>query len=331
LAWIAFIACLLIILYAGIKLARYGDTIADKTGLGGIWVGMILLAGITSIPELATSISATAFVGSADLATGTLFGSNLFNLAILALLDMAHPAMPLLSVIKPRQALLAWGVVIVTIIGGIGVLFRDSFADISLGWVSIVSILLLVTYALIIWRISRLENKDNDDNVIKNECNQSLKSVWIRFSIAAIAVIVGGIGIAFAGDAIAEQTGLEASFVGSLLLAIGTSAPELVVAFAALKIGNTEMALADILGSNIFNIAIIFFADIFYTEGQIFADTSNVHLITAGAGISMALLVILGLRYKQKQKAFNLFGWYTPLLLVLYIGGFIFLYRAGIS
>ncbi|MBG7617312.1 MAG: hypothetical protein IZT57_02935, partial [Chloroflexi bacterium] len=250
---------------------------------------------------------------------------------ILALLDMAHPVMPLLSVIKPRQALLAWGVVIITVIGGIGVLFRDSFADISLGWVSIVSILLLVTYALIIWRISRLGNKDNDDNIIENECNQSLKSVWIRFSIAAVAVIVGGIGIAFAGDSIAEQTGLEASFVGSLLLAIGTSAPELVVAFAALKIGNVEMALADILGSNIFNIAIIFFADIFYTEGQIFADASNVHLITAGAGISMALLVILGLKYKQKQKTFNLFGWYTPLLLVLYIGGFFFLYRAGIS
>ena len=95
--WLKFLLCLVIILFAGTKLARYGDAIAEKTGLGRLWVGLVLLAIITAAPEMVTSVSSAALVGLPDLALGTLLGSCLFNLTILALLDILHRRTPVLS------------------------------------------------------------------------------------------------------------------------------------------------------------------------------------------------------------------------------------------
>jgi len=328
LVWLAFLLCLGIILFSGTKLARYGDIIAEKTGLGGIWVGMILLAAITSIPEMATGIGSAALVGSADLATGTLFGSNLFNLAILALLDVSYPVTPLLAMVSSRHSLLATGIIALTAIAGISILAGDALSGFSIGWLGVPSIIILITYALFVRRITKAESnnppKEADD---KQYHHESTKTVWFKFCLAALAVIGAGIWISFIGDEIAQITGWGTSFVGSLFLAIGTSAPELVVTLAAVRIGSTDMALADILGSNMFNIAIIFFIDIFYTEGPILSGVSNVHLITALAGILMALIVILGLRIKQRKKAFRYASWYSPPLLVLYLLGFYFLFQ----
>ena len=126
--------------------------------------------------------------------------------------------------------------------------------------------------------------------------------IWFKFALASMAVIGAGIWISFVGDDIAKTTGWGTSFVGSLFLAIGTSAPELVVTFAALRLGALDMAVADILGSNMFNMAIIFLTDIFYTRQAILSSSSGVHTITASAGILMSLLVIIALRFRQKKK-----------------------------
>jgi cation:H+ antiporter len=95
--WFKFIICLAIVLFAGTKLAQYGDAIAEKTGLGRIWIGLVLVALITTMPELVTSVSSVALVNSADLALGTLLGSCCFNLSILAVLDILHSRTPVLS------------------------------------------------------------------------------------------------------------------------------------------------------------------------------------------------------------------------------------------
>jgi cation:H+ antiporter len=155
--------------------------------------------------------------------------------------------------------------------------------------------------------------------------------VWFKFSLAAVAVIGAGIWISFIGDEIALATGWGASFVGSLFLAISTSAPELVVTFAALRLGAVDMAVADILGSNMFNMAIIFLADVFFTDQAILSASSNVHTITAAAGILMSLLVIIALRFRQKKKLGRLFSWYSLPLIILYLLGFYLLFIYGLS
>jgi len=105
LIWLKFAICLAVVLFAGTKLAKYGDAIAEKTGLGRIWIGLVFIALITTMPELVTSISSVVLVHSPDLALGTLLGSCCFNLSILALLDILHSRTPVLSVSSPKHTI----------------------------------------------------------------------------------------------------------------------------------------------------------------------------------------------------------------------------------
>jgi cation:H+ antiporter len=161
--------------------------------------------------------------------------------------------------------------------------------------------------------------------------NLPARTVWFRFGLAAVAIIGAGIWLSFTAEDIMNATGWEASFVGSLFLAVSTSMPELVVTFAAVRIGAADMAIADVLGSNMFNMAIIFIVDLVYTSGSIFSQSTNVHAITALAGVLMSLVVLAGIRFHRRQKILGIFTWYSPVLLVLYLAGFYALYQAGLS
>ena len=332
--WLKFLFCLVLILFAGTKLARYGDAIAHKTGLSGLWIGLVLLSAITSVPEIATGVSSAALVGSADLALGTLFGSNLFNLAILAFIDVCHPFTPILSVVSSRHILLAIGAMLLTGVAAVSILAGDALSGIALGWLGIPSIIILLVYLFLIRRMFKLEQSSQSataPNEPEQQRDTSLSMVWLKFSLAAVVVIGAGIWISFIGDDIAQATGWGASFVGSLFLAISTSAPELVVTFAALRLGAVDMAVADILGSNMFNMAIIFLADVFYTQQAILSSASNVHTFTAVAGILMSLLVIIALRFRQKKKLGRVISWYSLPLVILYMLGFYMLFTSGLS
>jgi len=331
LIWLQYLACLAIILFAGTRLARYGDAIAEKTGLSGLWIGLILLAAITSVPELVTGISSVALVGLPDLAMGTLLGSCLFNLTLIALLDILYRKGPILSHVRLRHIASAMvGIVLIAIVGGT-ILAGETLSVVKLGWVGVPSIVILLLYLVAIRQLFRFERRHPapPETSSPKYAHLPMKTVYFRFTLAALAVIGAGIWVSFVGDDIAASTGWGASFVGSLFLAISTSMPELVVTIAALRLGATDMAVADILGSNMFNITIIFAVDLFYTGGSILSSVSNSHLIIAAMTIAASLLVIVGLRFRQKRKLFRFGSWYSPALVTLYILGAYFLFRAG--
>ncbi|MBA7471117.1 hypothetical protein ES707_06413 [subsurface metagenome] len=332
--WLEFSACLVIILFAGTKLARYGDAIAKKTGLGGIWVGLIFLAFITSAPELVTGVSSVALVGLPDLGLGTLLGSCLFNLAILALLDFLHRGTPVLSATSLRLMVLAGaGILLIAIAAG-GILAGGKLAGLTLGWVGIPSFIIIILYLVAIRQMFRFERSHplpQMETTSPQYERIALRAVYLRFTLAAIAIIGAGIWLSFVGDEIVRTTGWGTSFVGSLFLAIATSLPELVVATAALRLGAIDMAVADILGANMLDVAHIFTVDLFYTEGSVLASVSSAHLITAAVVAVMSLLVIIGLRFRQKRKTFIVISWYAPVLIGLYIFGVYRLFISGIS
>lgn len=328
--WLKFTLCLVIILFAGTRLARYGDAIAEKTGLGRIWIGLLLLAAITSMPELVTGVSAVALVKLPDLALGNLLGSCLFNLAILALLDIIYRPAPILSQASSRHMMSASiGILLIAIAAG-GILAGGRFPGLTMGWVSVPGIMVLVLYIAGVWWIFRSERGYQPQPVpVVSPQYEGLpaKTVYLRFALAAVAIIGAGIWLSFIGAEIAGTYGWHASFVGSLFLAVTTSMPELVVTIAALRLGAIDLAVADILGSNMFNIAIITPVDLVYTPGSLLSSVSRAHLITAVVAIVMTLLVIVGLRFRQKRKTFFI-SWYTPVLIGLYIFG---AYRLFIS
>jgi len=323
LVWLKFLACLVIILFAGTKLARYGDVIAEKTGLGGIWIGLVLLAAITSAPELVTGVSSAALVGLPDLALGTLLGSCMFNLTILALLDILHRHTPVLSEVRLRHVASACVGILLIAIASSSIFAGERLSGLRLGWVGVPSIIILILYLAAMWRMFRFERNHPPplNNATPQYGKNSMKALYFKFVLAAAAVIGAGIWISFIGDEITSTYGWSASFVGTLFLAITTSMPELVVTVAALRLGAIDMAVADILGANMLDIAHLFTVDLFYSQGPILSSVSNVHLITSGVIMVMSLLVIIGCGFRQKRKTFIVISWYTPALIGLYITG----------
>ncbi len=324
--WFKFVLCLVIILFAGTKLVRYGDAIAEKTGLGRIWIGLLLLAAVTSMPELVTGVSAAALVnfpyGSPDLAVGTLFGSCAINLVILALLDILHRHTPILSKASSEHIISAgWGILLIAVAAG-SIFAGQRFSGLALGWMGLPSIAIFVVYLIGMWQIFRFErtHQPSSPQTISAQYEDiSTRMVYLRFALAAMAVIGAGIWLSFIGDEIAQVTGWGASFVGSLFLAISSSMPELVVAIAALRLGAIDMAIADILGSNMFNIAIVAPVDLAYRQGPVLSLASNSHLVTAATVAVMSFLVIAGVRFRQKRKTFAVVSWYALALIGLYI------------
>ncbi len=334
LVWLKFLLCLGIILFAGTKLARYGDAIAEKTRLGRIWIGLLLLAFITTAPELVTAVSSVALINpevGPDLAMGTLFGSCLFNLTIFAVLDIQHPRTPVLGEAKRRHIASAGiGILLIAVAAG-SILAGERLSGLALGWIGVPSIIILVLYlmgARQLFRFERSHPEQQPETASPRYTKIPAKTVYLRFILAAMAVIGAGIWLAFVGGEIAEITGWDASFVGSLFLAITTSMPELTVTIAALRLGAIDMAVADILGANMLDIAVIILADLFYTQGPILSVVSGAHLITAMVVVAMNLLVIMGLRFRQKGKTFIIISWYGLALIGLYIFGAYALFKS---
>ncbi len=330
--WLKFIICAALVIFFGAKLSRYGDMIAHKTRLGGLWVGLLLLAAVTSLPELVTGIGAVAVVESPDLAMGTAFGSNLFNLAIIAILDIAY---------RHRGPLLAWagaghrlsagiGIVLIAFAGGSILLGREWGG--ALGWVGIYSLVLVVLYLLGASRIFRFEQKQGGSQqarTLRYE-NISARRAYAGFAVAALAIIGLGTWLAIIGGDLAVVTGWGDSFVGSLFLAATTSLPELVVAIVAVRLGAIDMAIANMLGSNMFNMGIVIAGnDLFYRQASIFSASSTSHVYAASMAILMTLIVIGGLTFRTKRKLPIGMSWYAAALIVAYLAGAYILFTTG--
>jgi cation:H+ antiporter len=157
--WVQFSVCSLLVVVTGTLLSRYADVLAEKTGLGRSWVGAILLAGATSLPELATGIGAVVVVGDVDLAAGGILGSCLFNLALLAVLDATTGLRPLLRRAETSLILLAGlGCVLLTIVA-VGLYVTQMLRLPALGWVGIPSALILGVYIVSVRMISHFEKR----------------------------------------------------------------------------------------------------------------------------------------------------------------------------
>jgi cation:H+ antiporter len=333
LIWLKFALCLAIILLAGTRLARYGDAIAEKTGLGRVWIGLVLIAFITTMPEMVTGVSSAALVASPDLALGTLFGSCCFNLSILAVLDVLHKPTPVLTEASSRHAVSAsWGTLLIAIAAG-GIVSGGIFSSLSPGWVGMPSIIILLVYLVGMRQMFRLERSHQ---TLKQAASLQYseiptRRVYFRFGLVAAAVIAAGIWLSFIGDDIGRTTGWNATFVGSLFLAITTSAPELVVAIAALRLGAIDMTVADVLGANMLDIAVILPVDLAYRGGFLLSSVSSSHLITAAVVVIMNLLVIVALRLRRKHKTFGVISWYGPVLIGLFVFAAYALFKSGIG
>jgi cation:H+ antiporter len=326
---LGFAACAGVIIYSGTKLSFYGDKIADLTGMGKAWVGLILMASVTSLPELITGISAVAIVKEPDLAAGDIFGSCVFNLLILSVLD-ARIKQPLFSQVKSSHIVAAiFGIILLTV-AGMAIYLADEIP--SLLWMSSFTFILFGIYLVAVWGIFKYEHASLIESPPETTKPQSpshsadLKKAIGGYALNALIVIGAAVFLPYFGEHIAAHTGLSNSFFGTLFLAAATSLPELVVSLAALRMVALDMAVGNLLGSNVFNIFILGIDDVFYKEGSLFKAISSTHLLSVFFTIIMTAVVGLGLLFKPKKKQVWLLSIDTFIILLLYLALMIFLF-----
>jgi len=269
--WLLFAIAATVIVVAGVQLARYGDVIGEKSGLGRSWIGVVLLAATTSLPELFTGFGATALTPLPDIAVGDVLGSCMFNLLILSLMDAIQPERISARAHQGHALAIGFGLVVMAL-AGIGLAGAAHWPEV--GWVGLYTPLLIILYfvAMRVLFIHERRRRSSDSPLeTANPANAhvSLQSALVRYGVAAVFVVGAALYLPVVGASLARETGLGEAFVGSLFIAIATSLPEIVVAVAAVRMGALDLGIGNVLGSNLFNLLILGIDDVFYTPGPL--------------------------------------------------------------
>jgi cation:H+ antiporter len=156
-----------------------------------------------------------------------------------------------------------------------------------------------------------------------------LRAAVARYMAAAAVVLIAGALLPFVAKGIAVEMGWHQSFVGTLFVAFVTSLPEVVVTVAALQLGAIDMAIGNLFGSNLFNIAVLAIDDIFFLPGPLFDSVSGIHAISAFSAIMMTGVAIVGLLYRPRSRVLKTVGWASIFLFTVYLVNTYILYLYG--
>lgn len=322
--WVEFIFSAAVIVIAATQLAKYGDIIAVRTRLGGMFIGILLLAGATSLPEVLTTISSLS-QGVPNLAAGNLLGSNMFNMLMLALIDVAGQQQRILRKAALKHALT--GSLAVMLIAMV-VFFILAKIEIQIGWVGLDSILLMLAYGIAIYLI---QQNASPLATVETEIPEKFPSLLrgiLGFLVAAGVLAIITPMMVRSSAAIAETTGLGASFVGTTLVAIVTSLPEMVTTLAALKIGADDMAIGNLFGSNMFNMFALGLTDLFFLQGRFLSVIDPAFLLVSVLGLIMTVMALIGNLARIERRL-----WFLEVdalaLILVYAGGLWLLYTRG--
>lgn len=330
--WFPYVISLVLVVYVSNKLGEYVDAMDKKTKLSGAFLGGVLLAAVTSLPELVTSITA-AIMGEPEMTLGNILGSNLFDIAIIGFL------MILFCKRVSRQTITRGNVVIciATLVVSVLILLCTIF-----GWqivipginVNILTPIILVLYFVALFftreksstseattvtmatseqggdREITFQTKDDTQPATTIESKNKamalpLKSIIIRFVLMALVLVGVSIAMTFMVDIIAEMYGLQRGLAGALFLGIATSLPEIVSTFSLVRLGNFDAGYGNIIGSCLFNFGVIALADIFYFAGTVFLTDLSSTILSACLTAAVVFLLTFTLIRNSKLKIKN--------------------------
>jgi len=324
--WIIFVITATLIVFAATQLAKYGDIIAIRTRLGGMFIGVLLLAGATSLPEVLTSISSLN-QNAPNLAAGNLLGSNTYNMFLLAIIDIVNRNQRILRKAALKHALT--GSLAVFMIGSV-VFFMLADIDVKIGWVGIDSLLIIASYVIAVYLIhgNAAQSMPPGKPPEIPEITTSLGRGILGFILAAGGLVVITPIMVQSANEIAIITGLGTTFIGTTLVALVTSLPELVTTLAAIKIGADDMAIGNLFGSNMFNMFAVGLTDVFFTQGRFLAAIDPSFLLVGIIGLIMTVMGLIGNLAKLEKRI-----WFLELdalaLIIMYFASLWLLYNRG--
>lgn len=325
--WLQFLVSASLIVFAASKLAQYSDIVAVRTRLSGMFIGTLLLAGATSLPELLSAINALA-IGEPNLAAGSMFGSSMFNMFMLALLDLLNQNARILRQVAMNHALTAS---LANLMMGLAVFFLLANIDFQIGWIGLDSIVIITVYVAGVRIIQQQGGKPPSEVAPADDLRiPGLRHALIGFGSAALALILLTPLLVRSATQIGEITGLSAGFIGATLVAITTSLPELVATIAAVRIGAFDLAVGNLFGSNLFNMFALGITDIFYFKGRFLGEIDPAFALVGLLGLVLTTLALIGNIARVERRL--LFVEIDALVItLLYFAGMWFLYSRGIG
>lgn len=330
--WLLFGSSVVLVLFGGVRLTHSGDMIAEKTGIGRAWIGLVIISFATTLPELVTSVSAILLVKEPDLAAGNCFGSMAFNLLLITFIDL-FGRKGLAKEKLNRGLLLSGGLFIILLFTiQLSIFSRHFFpaASFSLWNTDFTSFFIIIIYLLttrMIFTYGKTEAPSAENSTNSEHAHHTLGKSFLLYGMSVLLVLAGGILLAETSNRIAIETGIGQTFVGSTLAGITTSLPELVVAFTAVRLGLPEMVVGNVLGANLFNLIIVALCDFLYPKGILLKSIDFNHAITIVIVVLMTGVVLLG-QYNHAKKRVGGLGWDSLSLFFFYITGLIFLYTS---
>lgn len=314
---------------AGVRLTRALDALAIKTGMGEAFVGMLLLGGITSLPELANVITASSR-GAPELALNNVLGSAAINIVLLAVADAAIGRKAVTSVVaSPATMMMTTLCILVLSVVALAVAVGDvDLAGLGL-WpaaicaLSVGAFFLASTYGeRAQWKVEATDQAGDDEEA---QPAAGLRTLIVTSAVAGTVIFGAGYALSVLGDTLAEQTGLGTGLVGFLLIGVATSTPELSSITTALRLQRYEMAFGQVLGTNFVNLMLFLVADLTYREGSVINALGPFEIVSALLGVLLIGVFQVGLLERRDRTVFKM-GYDSLVVMVLFAGGVGLLY-----
>ena len=286
-----------LVIFLSIKLSKYVDLLDKKTKIAGALLGGILLAGVTSLPELFTSLTGTIIVGKNDLVLGNILGSDFFDIIIFGVVYFLFFKKFTEGKVGKQHYMscLFTALMLIAVTIAAFVFDRNGWL---LGWFNPMSLVIIAIYVVSLILTPKTEEKEEIDEV---ESNLSVKQIWIRFTIASIVLIAASIAVTIVTDKVVVGFGIGETLGGSLFLGVATSLPEVTATLALCKKKNFDAAYGDIIGSCTFNVIILGLADaVSFKAGPLFRITSDSFMLLIGTAFAL-LLIFLSILYIRSK------------------------------
>lgn len=346
--YLIFAAAAGLVWFSGTRLSRYTDALAKKTGIADVVVGTLLLGGVTSLPEVVTTVTASAD-GDAAIAINNLFGGVALQVTILAIGDVMVRKRAITSLIgSPVVQLQGIVGILLLLTAASAVVVGDyAFAHIGIGSVFILIFFLggfyLINYFQSIhWWKSDPETRDDiaqvresmEQEIREEEAREKeeeeekrrsfmsmLKTrLFLYLVLSALGILIAGYTVVQTGQAISAKTGLGSSVVGAIFIALATSLPEVSTTIASVRIKKYRLAFSNIFGTNIFTVGFVVLADVFFTEGPVLNEVDKFSVFGALLGALLTTVYLIGLSVRYKKTFLNM-GYDSLLVLIGYFSG----------
>ena len=287
-----------LLVFFSIKCADYVDLLDKKTSLSGAFIGGVILAAVTSLPELVTSISSIYVVRNSELIIGNVLGSNIFNLCIFgATTALSVKAFTKSSIGKSHLVTLVCTIIADALMVAT-LLIDPKFTRVPVLNINAASLVILVIYFI------SLKYLSSDDTQNEEEENSPLtvKQIVTRFILMSLGLVGMSIVVTYFTDIIQEELNLGASLAGAIFLGVVTSLPELSSSITLVRKRNFNAMVGNVLGSNMFNFTIFSIADFIAGNTIVYVKSpETMNMIYFGVLSSLFVMLSIALHSRVKN------------------------------